>query len=118
MRGYSTLARSRAQRLRKSSTDAELKLWRELRNRQLQQFKFRRQHPIAGYIVDFVCLEKQLVIEVDGAQHAEHRAYDAARTAALGKAGYRVVRFWDNEVLLNTDGVMEAIYVALGCPSP
>src|SRR5687768_11779343 len=118
MRGYSNTARTHAQRLRKSSTDAERHLWRLVRNRSLQHLKFRRQHPIGPYIADFVCLEKRVVIEVDGRQHAEQIAYDTRRTATLEAEGYRVVRFWDNDVLTKPGEVMSAIYLALGCPSP
>ena len=118
MKSYSPTSRTRAQSLRKSSTDAELRLWRFLRNRTLQQFKFRRQHPIGQYIVDFVCLEKKLIVELDGSQHMAHAQYDAARTAFLERAGYRVVRFWDNDVLTRSDSVMKVIYRELGCPSP
>jgi lysyl-tRNA synthetase class 2 len=117
MKNYSPASRTRARSLRKASTDAELRLWRFLRNR-TQQFKFRRQHPIGGYIVDFVCLEKKLIVELDGSQHIDQADYDGARTAALEGAGYRVLRFWDNDVLTKTDSVLQVIYDALGCASP
>ncbi len=118
MKRYSTIKRNRARSLRKSTTDAEQSLWQLLRNRSLQQFKFRRQHPIGPYFVDFVCLEQKLVIELDGSQHMEQLRYDSERTAFLEKAGYKVVRFWDNDVLAQSEGVMQVIYDALGCPSP
>ena len=99
--------------MRKSATDAELRLWRLLRSKNLRDFKFRRQHPLGPYIADFICLDRRLVIEIDGGQHQQQTLYDAKRTEALQTAGYRVLRFWDNDVLLRTDSVMEAIYSAL-----
>ena len=119
MKGHSTIARNRARRMRKSFTDAELRLWQLLRKRNLKEFKFRRQHPLGAYIVDFVCLDKRLTIEVDGGQHQEQNRYDSKRTADLEAAGYRVLRFWDNDVLLRTNDVMQAIYNALNsAPHP
>ena len=119
MKGSSPMARNRARRMRKTFTDAEMPLWQLLRGRRLKDFKFRRQHPLGPYIADFVCLDKRLVIEVDGSQHQEQASYDDKRTRELEAAGYRVVRFWDNDVLLNTNDVMEAIYQALEVgPSP
>jgi very-short-patch-repair endonuclease len=118
MKGYSTLNRDSAKSLRKSSTDAELRLWRLLRARRILPHKFRRQHPVGAYIVDFVCIEEMLVIEVDGGQHIEGMRYDGRRTAALEQLGYRVIRFWDDDVLLRPQSVLESIYAALGCPSP
>lgn len=110
-----------ATHLRKTLTDAERKLWQRLRGRQLG-IKFRRQHPFQGYVLDFVCLEQRLVVEVDGSQHAEAMQQDAARTEVLTRAGFRVLRFWNNEVLMETDAVVEAIVGALNpspsCPSP
>src|SRR4051812_38616248 len=103
MKGNYTESRDRARALRQAAPDAELRLWRLLRNRRLLPFKFRRQHPIGQYIVDFVTLEKKLIIEVDGGQHATQQNYDDARTKALEEAGYRVIRFWDNDVLGKTD---------------
>jgi very-short-patch-repair endonuclease len=103
----------RARGLRKSMTDAEHALWRVLRGKQLEGRKFRRQYPISGYVADFVCIEARLVIELDGGQHAEQVAYDARRTEDLRIAGYRVIRFWNNEVLENMDGVLEALYLTL-----
>jgi len=99
-------------------TDAERALWRVLRDKQLEGRKFRRQYPIAGYVVDFVCIEAGLVIELDGGQHAEQVAYDTRRTEGLRMAGYRVVRFWNNEVLENMDGVQEALRLVLLQPHP
>ncbi len=97
-------------------TDAEHALWRRLRAKQLGA-KFRRQHPFGPYFLDFVCLEHKLVVEVDGGQHADQQAYDHARTDMLERAGFRVLRFWNNDVLCQTDAVVEAIYLALD-PSP
>lgn len=119
MKGYTTTGKVRARALRKSETDAERRLWQLLRNRNLQPFKFRRQHPIGPYIVDFVCLDWKLVIEVDGGQHMEQVRYDSARTSFFEASGYRIVRFWNNDVLTNTDGVLQAICDALKLsPSP
>ncbi|HJQ61386.1 MAG TPA: endonuclease domain-containing protein [Burkholderiales bacterium] len=106
---------------RRGDTDAELRLWHLLRNRNLKGFKFRRQHPIGTYIADFVCLEQQLVIELDGSQHAERTQYDSRRTEVLEAAGFRVIRFWDNDVLTHMESVMQSIYSALSVsphPSP
>jgi very-short-patch-repair endonuclease len=105
-------------RLRSSMTDAELRLWHYLRGRQMCGFKFRRQHPFGDCILDFVCLNAKLVIEVDGGQHGECAADDAIRTAALAQAGFKVLRFWNNEVLCDIEAVKEAIWRALQTPSP
>ena len=113
-RSRAGLARS----LRQRSTDAERRVWQYLRDRKLGGFKFRRQHPIGKYIVDFVCLECHLVVELDGSQHIVNRRVDAVRENALNRAGYSVLRFWDNDVLRNTDGVLAAILVATGVPHP
>ena len=103
----------RARRLRKQSTDAEKALWRLLRNRQLGGHKFRRQAPLGRYIVDFLCFERKLVVEIDGGQHQVRAAADRERTKWLESQGYRVIRFWNNEVLVETDAVREAILAAL-----
>lgn len=97
-----------SRKLRRASTDAETRLWSRLRNRQLSGFKFRRQMPIGNHVADFACEEARLVIELDGGQHADNAA-DAARTAATEAAGYHVLRFWNHDVLGNTDGVLEEI---------
>ena len=86
-----------------------MKLWSALKNRQLGNFKFRRQAPIGKYIVDLVCLEKYLIVEVDGGQHIEASLADNDRTAWLQSHGYRVVRFWNDQVLKETDTVLEEI---------
>ena len=101
-----------AKAMRHIATDAEKKLWRLLRSRQLDEVKFRRQAPIADYIVDFACHEKRLVVEVDGGQHADN-AKDVERDRRLAAAGYRVLRFWNNDVLGNPNGVLEAIVAEL-----
>ena len=111
---------AKAQDLRQHSTDAEQALWRRLRNRQLAGYKFRRQVPIGKYIVDFVCLERKVVIEVDGGQHQEHVSYDTARTTWLESQGFQVLGFWNHEVLTDVEAVQEALLVALhgDFPSP
>jgi very-short-patch-repair endonuclease len=104
----------RARGLRRTMTDAELRLWRYLRNRHLIGMKFRRQHEIDRYIVDFVCPEASLIVELDGGQHAEMMAADADRTRRLEAMGYRVLRFWNNDVLANTGAVLEVIFGGCG----
>jgi adenine-specific DNA methylase len=107
-----------ARNLRKQQTDAETKMWHLLRNRRLAGKKFRRQHPIPPYVVDFYCHEAALVVEIDGGQHAEARRYDDARTAFLEKKGLQVIRFWNNEVLGEIEAVLQVIWDALHEPSP
>ena len=102
---------NRARKMRREPTEAEARLWYYLRNRQLLGFKFRQQEEMFGFIVDFLCEQAKLVIEVDGGQHTPEA--DVARTAALEAAGYTVLRFWDNDVLSNTDGVLTEIASAL-----
>jgi very-short-patch-repair endonuclease len=106
----------RARQLRKNSTDAERLLWRALRSRQLHGYKFRRQQSLGPFIVDFVCLEARLVIELDGGQHNEEKqaVHDAERNVWLRKEGFQVLRFWDHEVLKQLDVVKDAIGKALG----
>ena len=106
--------KNKARVLRKNPTDAERALWQHLRLRQLRGYKFRRQQSIGCYIVDFVCLEKRLIVEVDGGQHAEQALYDAKRTGWLETQGFRIVRFWDDEVLKQIDSVTQVIWEALG----
>jgi very-short-patch-repair endonuclease len=103
------MASLRARDLRKSSTDAERRLWSRLRQKQLDGFRFRRQQPIGPYIVDFFCPEASLIIEVDGGQHTSTETEDEARTRWLAARGYRVMRLWNNDVLGNTDGVLLTI---------
>ncbi len=110
-----------ARQLRRRSTDAERKLGSILRDRQLAGYKFRRQVPIGNYIVDFVCFEKKIVVELDGGQHQAQWEYDNDRTRWLQFAGFRVIRFWNNQVLSETDAVLQAILIALTkeiSPSP
>jgi very-short-patch-repair endonuclease len=95
-------------RLRQSSTDAERRMWSALRDRRLSRYKFRRQHPIGDFVVDFACTEHSLVIEIDGGQHADDPA-DMRRTAWLEGRGWKVIRYWNNDVLANTGSVIEAI---------
>ena len=106
----------RARGLRQAMTDAEQKLWYYLRNRQLDGHKFRRQHEIDHYIVDFVCMDAMLVVELDGGQHAEQQEYDERRTHYLQRKGYRVLRFWNNEALTKIESVLEVILVAAKQP--
>ncbi len=98
-----------AKNLRKNSTDAEKKLWYNIRAGQLNGFKFRRQQPIGNYIVDFVCFEKRLIVELDGGQHAIEKEKDIERDNWLTKEGFDVLRFWNNDVLENNDGVLSVI---------
>jgi len=103
-----------AEAFRKRSTDAERRLWSVLRNRRFESLKFRRQHPVGKYVVDFVCLEKSFIIEVDGGGHADQKKKDDERTQWLESQKFKVTRFWNNEVLKETDGVIKAIAQALG----
>lgn len=102
-----------ARALRNNPTEAERALWRHIRLRQMDGRKFRRQQPIGRYIVDFVCLEEKVIIEIDGGQHAGQATSDADRTVWLEARGFRVLRFWNHEVLGNIEGVTEAIRSAL-----
>ncbi|MEJ5030937.1 endonuclease domain-containing protein [Comamonas sp. MYb69] len=104
-----------ARALRQASTTAEQLLWRHLRNRQLAGAKFRRQHPLGPYILDFVCLEQGLVVELDGGQHADlqAQAYDQQRSAWLQQQGLRVLRFWNHEVVQQTNEVLARVLQAL-----
>ena len=105
--------RSHAKRLRAERTLAEHRSWMRLRARQLDGCHFRHQSPIGGSIVDFACRRRRLVVEVDGGQHTERRQTDATRTAWLERRGYKVIRFWNHEVLENIEGVIETILAAL-----
>ena len=97
-------------------TDAERIVWAQLRNRRFAGLKFKRQWSIGPYVVDFCCIERRLVVEVDGGQHTSEG--DGPRTRALNSLGYRVIRFWNNDVLTNSDGVGTAILAALETPLP
>jgi len=107
------MSSAKARSLRSNPTEAERKLWSVLRHKQLEGHRFRRQHPIGPYVVDFICLEEKLVIEVDGGQHAQRQDGDSSRTEWLAERGYRVLRFWNNEVLSNIEGVFQSIRQAL-----
>ena len=100
---------ARARNLRKAVSDAENRLWMELRARRLKGFKFRRQVSLGNYIVDFACLETGLILEVDGGQHLEQQVHDQARTRWLQGNGYRVLRFWNDDILLRLADVLEQI---------
>ncbi|MEW9625746.1 endonuclease domain-containing protein [Rhodanobacter geophilus] len=106
-----TRTREQSRGLRKSGTDAEHKLWYHLRAGRLNGLKFRRQHPVPPYVVDFYCEAKKLVVELDGSQHDE--VVDQARTKFLESRGLKVLRYWDNEVLQQMDAVLEAILRAV-----
>ena len=112
MRGDNEKSVRIARRLRVNQTDAETALWNRIRNRQIDGHKFVRQEPILGYICDFVCREQRLIIEVDGGQHNES-AVDAIRDRRLAEEGYRVLRFWNNDILGNTEGVLITIQAEL-----
>lgn len=101
----------KARNLRKNQTKQEQKMWDLLRNRQFNNYKFRRQYVIGNYIVDFVCREKKIVIEIDGGQHNEiiNIKYDNERTMFLKEAGYKVIRFWNNDIDNNLEGVYKTI---------
>ena len=116
--------RNVARALRRNATDAERILWRLLRDRRFNGVKFRRQVPIGPFVADFASIERRLVVELDGGQHAES-LYDAARDRFLGANGWRVLRIWNNEVMSNREGVWESIEQAValtrplrGLPSP
>ena len=109
--------RDRARAMRADPTPAERRLWTMLRDRRMPPVKFRRQHVIAPYIVDFACLERLLIIEADGSQHADSIS-DRQRDADLRRRGFRVLRFWNNDVLENSGGAFEMIFAALHTPHP
>jgi very-short-patch-repair endonuclease len=102
-----------ARRLRRDMTEAEKVVWRLLRARQLEGYKFRRQQPLGRYIIDFVCFSHRLIIEVDGGQHSDPTRYEEERTRFLEGEGFRVLRFWNNEVLENSEGVCAHILEVL-----
>ncbi len=110
-------AHHRARGLRRDSTDAEQKIWSVLKNRQLGGYKFYRQRPIGKYIVDFVCPRCRLIIEADGGQHADN-AKDLGRTKWLEEQGWKVLRFWNTDILINIEGVLETILLKLNKPHP
>ncbi|MBP1715500.1 MAG: hypothetical protein H6Q42_3703 [Deltaproteobacteria bacterium] len=110
--------KTRARELRKNMTQAEKWLWEKLRSRELDGFKIRRQRPIGAFIVDFVCLERKLIIEIDGGQHAEGLDQDRKRSEFLAREGYQVLRFWNHEVLQNGEEVLAAIHLHLTPKQP
>ena len=116
MRGSRPHDRERC--LRRHRTEAEHVLWQRLRDRRLLDRKFRRQRRIGRFVADFVCLEARLIVEVDGSQHLDRAAYDDARTRWLETQGFRVIRFWNDDVLLRMDDVLTAITAALAAPHP
>jgi very-short-patch-repair endonuclease len=109
-----------ARTLRANSTDAARRLWYYLRDRRMSGYRFRRQVPIGPFVVDFVCMRARLIVELDGGQHAEHLLDDLDRTRSLARTGFRVIRFWNDEVLQRTEAVLESILEALiqACPHP
>ena len=117
MREAKEVRTERARRLRRNATDTESALWRNLRSRALNGHKFVRQEPVGSYTVDFICREHRLIIEVDGGQHADNPR-DLARDKWLVDHRYRVLRFWNNDVLSNMAGVLETIEAALSLPAP
>ncbi|PBC11449.1 hypothetical protein CK230_05235 [Mesorhizobium sp. WSM3859] len=119
----SPVNRGNARKMRKAMTDAELKLWNEVRADRLMGMAFRRQMPIAGYIVDFACPKKKLIVELDGSQHAspENSASDAARTATIEALGWTILRFWNDDVIRDIDNVCQHIVIVAGladAPAP
>jgi very-short-patch-repair endonuclease len=112
------MTRDFARQLRRDMTDAERLLWKHLRAHRFAGTKFRRQEPIGPYIVDFVSHGPRLIIELDGGQHSTQAAYDEERTRWLNSRGYRVIRFWNNQVLTETEPVLESIALALAAPLP
>ncbi len=102
----------RARDLRNDATNAEQMLWHQLKGSRLKGLKFSRQMPIAGYFADFVCRSHKLIVELDGSQHVEGQPHDDARTKQLEAAGYRVIRFWNNDLTSNMAGVLETILSA------
>ena len=108
---------ARAKWMRANPTDAEKRLWTLLRDRRLATFKFRRQQVIDPYIVDFVCFAERLIVEADGSQHSDDKA-DARRDAFLRSQGFRILRFWNNDILARRDSIAAAIFGALPVPHP
>ena len=116
-KNYTEKAFNNARQLRKReiTTEAEKLLWYYIKNKQIDNFKFRRQVAIGNYIVDFLCSEKKLIVELDGGQHNydNNMAYDSNRTSFLERLGYRVIRFWDNDIFKNMNDVLQTIYIEL-----
>jgi len=105
--------RENARQLRKDASEAEKCFWNHVRNRRLNGYKFKRQVPIGNYIADFLCESAALIVEIDGGQHMEQTGYDNVRTNYLQSQGYTVMRFWNNDVLTNIEGVLTALTLAL-----
>ncbi|HVI57536.1 MAG TPA: endonuclease domain-containing protein [Luteimonas sp.] len=116
MRGKQDHTRER--QLRRDQTEAERMLWERLRDRRLAGFKFRRQHRIGPYYADFVCADARLIVELDGSQHLDQADSDSARTRFLESLDYRVLRFWNDEAMVRTEDVLDAILLALRTPHP
>ncbi len=110
--------RDQAKRLRTQQTEAEQRLWYHLRAHRFMDLKFKRQKPIGRYIVDFICHERQLIVEVDGGQHAMRTEYDHQRDTSLREQGYRVLRVWNHEVMHQLDDVLEQIRLVAFSPPP
>ena len=119
-RGYNSLSLARAKALRQNQTEHERKLWQHLRGKRFAGFKFRRQQPMDHYIVDFVCHQQQLIIELDGGQHGEDRVviHDEKRTEYLERSGYQLLRFWNHEIMRQLPDVLDRIDYALTTPLP
>ena len=111
--GQLAMGTDRAKHLRKNATNAERLLWHHLRRYQINGHKFRRQQPMGRYIVDFVCFEKKVIIELDGGHHSQQVEYDTTRTEWLESQGFRVLRFWNNQIMKETDAVKSVILEAL-----
>jgi len=109
---------SNAKQLRTNQTDAERRLWYHLRAHRFMGLKFKRQKPLGPYIVDFICMERRIIIELDGGQHAEQMLYDQQRDTWLGGEGYTVLRFWNNEVMQELEAVLEKIRMVALSPAP
>jgi len=107
------MANQRARQLRRSPTQEERIIWQKLRHKRLAGCRFRRQHPIGPFIVDFVCLERRLIVEIDGCQHADHAERDRKRSQWLEERGFKLVRIWNRDVRLNLHDAVESIFGAL-----
>lgn len=112
------VSQGRAKGLRNNQTNAERRLWYHLRAHRFFGLKFKRQKPIGSFIVDFICMEQSLVVEVDGGQHSERSSYDAKRDRWLQSQGWTILRFWNDEVLKETESVLESIRIAALSPTP